>query len=198
MKPGRKRGRAIAPLLLALLLAGPLSGLSIGPAGAQFGGMPGLPGGAGPGFPGAAGGGGFGPQPSGPPPACQKLFAMRDEVQKHGSAIAAANKRHAAVDEACKLFKTFLSVEGKFLKALQENQATCGVPPQILSEAKLGHENASRAGKQVCDLAARGGQPAAPSLSDALGSTPVLPDATTTTKSGGGTFDTLTGSPLAR
>jgi hypothetical protein len=35
------------------------------------------------------------------------------------------------------------------------------------------------------------------SLSDALGTTPVVPD-TNSTKKGQGTFDTLSGSPLAR
>lgn len=184
---------------LLLGLVGLLAAIPPGPAGAQFGGMPGLPGGpgspAGPSGPGP--GGGFG-APSGPPPACQQLLAMRDEVEKHGRAIQAANQRHAAVSDACKLFKTFLAVEGKFLKGLEENSAACGVPPQVLSQAKAGHSNATKAGKQVCDAAAQGGQPPAPSLSDALGSTPALPDATTPTKSRGGTFDTLTGSPLAR
>jgi hypothetical protein len=198
-------GRAPAPLpvVAALLLAGLVASLSAGPAAAQFGGMPGLPGGGGAGFPAPGngpgpGGGGFGAPSGAPPPACQQLFAMRDEVQKHGMAISAANKRHAPVGEACRLFKTFLAAEAKFLKGLKDNQATCNVPSQILAEANAGHENASKAGKQVCDMAAQGAQPPAPSLSDALGSTPTLPDASTTTKSRGSTFDTLTGSPLAR
>ena len=39
-------------------------------------------------------------------------------------------------------------------------------------------------------------RPTGPSLSDALGTTPTVPDAAAT-KSGAGTFDTLTGNPLA-
>jgi hypothetical protein len=45
----------------------------------------------------------------------------------------------------------------------------------------------------VCDAAARG--PVGPSLSDALGTSPPLPDAQ---KKGSGTFDTLTGNPFAK
>ena len=60
-----------------------------------------------------------------------------------------------------------------------------------------GHEHATQLAKQVCDVAAQGGpRPAGPSLSDALGSATV-PDASTT-KTGRGTFDTLTGNALAK
>src|SRR5262245_31593621 len=54
-------------------------------AGAQFGGMPGMPGSGG--MPGA----GFGGPPQAPPPKCQALLSIRDELQKHGMAISAAN-----------------------------------------------------------------------------------------------------------
>src|SRR3979490_3295487 len=60
----------------------------------QFGGMPGMPGAPG----GMPGGGGFGAAPQqGPPPACRELLAMRDEVQKHGTAIQKANEKKATV-----------------------------------------------------------------------------------------------------
>ncbi len=50
--------------------------------------------------------------------------------------------------------------------------------------------------KQICDVAAQGSRQAGPSLSDALGTTPLVPDASTA-KKGSSTFDTLTGSPLS-
>jgi hypothetical protein len=52
-------------------------------------------------------------------------------------------------------------------------------------------------GKQVCEVAAQGARPAAPSLSDALGTTPTMPDASAANR-GPGTFDTLSGNPLQR
>jgi hypothetical protein len=160
----------------------------------QFGGMPGMPGAPG-GMPG--GGGGFGgPPQQGPPPACRELLAMRDEVQKHGTAIQKANERKATVKEACQLFKNFLGAEAKFIKSLEDNTRNCGVPPDAIKQAKDGHSKASAVGKQVCDAAAQGPRPAGPSLSDALGAGPVMPEGSRS--SGGGAFDTLNGNVLSR
>jgi hypothetical protein len=158
----------------------------------QFGGMPGMPGA--PGW--LPGGGGFGGPQAGPPPACRELLAMRDEVQKHGTAIQKANERKANVQEACKLFKNFLSAEGKFIKSLEDNTRTCGVPLDAIKQAKEGHSKASIIGKQVCDAAAQGPRQAGPSLSDALGAGPVMPEGSKS--SSGGAFDTLSGNILSR
>jgi hypothetical protein len=134
-------------------------------ANAQFGGMPGLPGGTPDGVPGV---GRFDGPPAGPPPACRDLLAMRDEVQKHGTAIGKANERKATVQEACKLFRTFLATEAKFIRSLEENTRTCGVPGDAIKQAKEGHAKALQVGKQVCDAAAQGPRPAGPSLYDPL------------------------------
>jgi len=168
-----------------------LTVLALSPAAAQFGGMPGMPG-----SPGMSPGG-FG-APQQPPPACQQLLANRDETAKHGQAIHAAGQKKVPPEELCKLFKTFLSSEGKMLKGLEQHSATCGVPPEVLKQVKASHEKAAQVGKNICDAAAQGPRPAGPSLSDALGTTPMVPDSSTATKKGQGTFDTLTGSPLAR
>ena len=159
----------------------------------QFGGMPGMPGAPG----GMPGGGGFGAPPQqGPPPACRELLAMRDEVQKHGTAIQKANEKKATVQEACKLFKNFLGAEAKFIKSLEDNTRACGVPADAIKQAKDGHTKASAVGKQVCDAAAQGPRQAGPSLSDALGAGPVMPEGSRS--SGGGSFDTLNGNILSR
>jgi hypothetical protein len=133
--------------LAVLIVAAPFA------ASAQFGGMPGFSGGP----PGDVPGGfGVPPAQSGPPPACRELLAMRDEVQKHGTAIQKANERKATVQEACKLFKNFLGAEARFIKSLEDNTRTCGVPPDAIKQAREGHTKASQVGKQVCDAAARG------------------------------------------
>jgi hypothetical protein len=180
----------------ALPLALALAVLPLWPAAAQFGGMPGLPGSPGvsqgpaPGMPGGA----F--TPAQPPPGCQQLLAAREEVGKHGQALQTAGQKKAPPEELCKLFKAFLSAETKMIKSLQENSTTCGVPPDVLKQVKDGHGKASDIGKKVCDAAAQGPRPAGPSLSDALGATPTVPDPSSATKKGQSTFDTLTGSPL--
>jgi hypothetical protein len=176
------------PWVLALAV------LPLAPAAAQFGGMPGMPGSPGmsPGMPGA----GFG-APQEPPAACQQLRTYRDETAKHGQALHNAGQKKVPAEELCKLFKVFLAAEGKMVKGLEDNSATCGVPPEVLKQVKVSHSKAADVAKQVCDAAAAGPRPAGPSLSDALGTTPLVPDSSTATKKPG-TFDTLTGSPLAR
>jgi hypothetical protein len=179
-----------------LSLVAVLAAASVYPAAAQFGGMPGMPG--------SPGMGGFGAPPAaaptGPPPACQQLLVLRDEYQKNGAALGAAQHRKDKPDaaEACKLFKVFLASESKFITGLTENSATCGVPPQAIKQFQDGHGKASAVAKTVCE-AAEHPRPSGPSLSDALNSTPVIPEAgNTSSKRGGGTFDTLQGNPLAR
>jgi len=187
------RFNRIIPLVLAL------AALPAGWAQAQFGGMPGMPG---PGMPGMPGMPSAAPQqpfgaPQQPPPACQELLGIRDEVGKHGQAIQAAAKKKAPPDQLCKLFKSFTAAEAKMIKALEERKSTCGVPNEVIKQVKDGHSKASGVAKQVCDAAAQGPRPSGPSLSDALGTTPLVPDASTN-KKGAGTFDTLEGSPLVR
>ena len=193
------RGNTVMTLSRALPLALVLAGMSLWPAAAQFGDMPGMPGspgmspspGVSPGVPGGA----FS-APQAPPPACQQLLNNRDEVSKHGQALQAAGQKKALPDELCKLFKAFVAVETKMIKGLQEHSATCGVPPEVLKQVKEGHSKASEMSKKICDIAAQGPRQAGPTLSDALGTTPLVPDASTT-KKGSSTFDTLTGSPLS-
>src|SRR5262245_12040598 len=135
-------GRA---LVLVAMLAAPAV------AGAQVGGMPML---------GTMPGGmpGFGDPPQGRPAVCQQLLALRDETQKYGMAIQKANQRKAPVQEACRLFKSYLSAEQKFIQGIEENGRTCGVPPDVLKQIKEGHAKAAQIGAQVCEAAAKGGQ----------------------------------------
>ncbi len=153
-------------------------------AGAQFGGMPGMPGSP-----------GFG-APAAPPPACQQLLTLRDETKKNAEAIKVANDRKATVQEACKLFRAFLASETKLIKGIEDNATLCGVPAEVPKQLKAEHSRAGQVGKQVCDAAAQGPRPAGPSLSDALGASPTMPDGAN--NRGGSTFDTLSGNALAR
>jgi hypothetical protein len=184
----------------ALPLALALAVMPLWQAAAQFGGGPGMSGAPAmspvPGMSPAAPGASFA-APQQPPPGCQQLLTSRDDVAKNGQALQAAGQRKAPPDEICKLFKAFLAAESKMIKGLQEHSATCGVPSEVLKQVQDGHGKASEVGKKICD-AAQAPRPAAPSLSDALGAGPMVPDASAATKKGQSTFDTLTGSPLTR
>ena len=151
---------------------------------------------AGPGF---SGGAPAGPT-SGPSDACMKGFVpLREETEKRGKLIKAASERHAPPDEACKLIGNYGQAEVKMIKYVEANSAKCGIPPQISEQLKTGHKNTEAMRTKVCAAAqqAQTRAPAGPSLSEVLGSSTSLPEATPT-KKGGSTFDTLNGNVLTR
>jgi hypothetical protein len=124
---------------------------------------------------------------------------LREEAEKRGKLIKAAGERHAPPDEACKLIKNFGESEIKMIKYVESHAAKCGIPPQIADQLKSGHKNTDGMLKKVCAVAQQQQQkgPAGPSLSEVLGSSAALPEATAT-KKGGSTFDTLNGNVLSR
>jgi hypothetical protein len=124
---------------------------------------------------------------------------LREEAEKRGKLIKAASERHAPPDEACKLIKNFGESEVKMIKYVESHAAKCGIPPQIADQLKNGHKNTDGMQKKVCAVAQQVQQkgPAGPSLSEVLGSSAALPEATAT-KKGGSTFDTLNGNVLSR
>jgi hypothetical protein len=142
------------------------------------------------------------PQSAGGQDACMKGFVpLREEAEKRGKLIKVASDRHAPPVEACKLIQNFGQAELRMIKYIETNSAKCGIPPQIADQLKTGHKNTEVMQKKVCDVAQQAAQnrgPAGPSLSDVLGSSAALPEATPTTKKGGSTFDTLNGNVLAR
>ncbi|WGR95485.1 hypothetical protein MTX26_06665 [Bradyrhizobium sp. ISRA443] len=152
-----------------------------------------------------AGGGLSSPPPpgaaaGGPSDACMKNFIpLREEAEKRGKMIKAASDRHAGPDEACKLIRNYSQAEVKMIKYVETNATKCGIPSQIADQLKTGHKNTEGLLTKVCNAAqqaqARG--PAGPTLSDVLGSSASVPEATPT-KRGGSTFDTLNGNVLTR
>ena len=154
------------------------------------------------------GAGGFGPPPGaprpgagGPPEACMKAFLpLREDAEKKGKLIKAASERHAPPDEACKVIGNYAAAEVKMISYVEKNSEKCGIPPQIADQLKTGHKGTENLLKKVCDAAQqmKTAGPAGPSLSDVLGTSSAIPEATTGTKKGGSTFDTLTGNILQR
>ncbi|MES2197068.1 MAG: hypothetical protein V4517_21845 [Pseudomonadota bacterium] len=139
-------------------------------------------------------------QAGGPPDDCMKKFLpLREEAEKRGKLIKAAGERKAPPDEACKLIGNFGQAEIKMIKFVETNAARCGIPPQVAEQMKTGHKNTEGMRSKVCAAAQQVQQrgPAGPSLSEVLGSSAALPEATVT-KKGGSTFDTLNGNVLTR
>jgi hypothetical protein len=132
-------------------------------------------------------------QPQQEPPCIREFDKLRNDAQKRANAIQQAGQRKAPPKEACALFNAFAAAEVKMIKFATDQAATCGIPPELLINLKKGHERTSDIRSKICQAAARPQGPAAPSLSDAL-TAPVADSKNIRT--GGGTFDTLSGSPL--
>jgi hypothetical protein len=133
---------------------------------------------------------------------CMKGFVpLREDAEKRGKMIKAASDRHAPPDEACKLIGNFGQSEIKMIKYVESHAAKCGIPPTVSEQLRTGHKNTESMQQKVCAVAQQAAQqqraPAGPSLSDVLGSSAALPEATPT-KKGGSTFDTLNGNVLTR
>jgi hypothetical protein len=125
---------------------------------------------------------------------CNAFVKLRDDAQQKAAAIKAAGARKAERTEMCGIVTRFATAEAVVVKFLQDNKTWCGIPDQALTAAKASHENTMKFRTAVC--AEGPAKPKAPTLSDAI-STPSV-DTDKNTKTGRGTFDTLTGNPLAR
>jgi hypothetical protein len=129
----------------------------------------------------------------GMPPCMAEFAKLREDVEKKGMAAKAAGQRKVGREEMCKYITTYATAEAKWVKFTESGVQTCGIPAQIANQLKQVHSNTEQTREKIC---AAGPAAAAPSLSDALG-TSRLPTSETT-KTGSGTLDTLTGSAIAR
>lgn len=128
-------------------------------------------------------------------PQCNDFVRLRDAAQQKASLVKAAGLKKDDRKGMCDALTRFSAAEELAVKFLESNMSWCGIPPQVVTEAKASHEKTVKFRTVVCsqDSAPR---PHPPTLSDAI-STPSV-DSGKNTKTGEGTFDTLTGNPLAK
>jgi len=133
------------------------------------------------------------PPPDQMPPCVKQFIKLRTDAETKGKAIKAAEGKVNA-QGACKLFNAYAAAEAKMVEFAAANNVWCGIPPEAIVSMKKVHARTTEVRTRVCQAAAAGPpRPAGPSLSDALGG-PV--PASSNIKTGHGTFDTLTGSPI--
>jgi hypothetical protein len=131
-----------------------------------------------------------------PPPGgvqCNDFMKLTDEARKRSALVGAAVKAKADHKELCTLMTNFISAESTVLKFLEDNKVWCGVPEDVITASKANHEKALKFRTAACEEAPHAKPP---TLSDAI--KPPSVDSAKNTKTGRGTFDTLTGNPLAR
>jgi hypothetical protein len=142
---------------------------------------------------------GAGPPPNADQQACIRDFGNhRDEVEKRAMAAKAGSEKKVPREEMCNLVSAYSAAEAKWIKFSETNMTKCGIPKQAVEQIKGVHVRTADARKRICASGPQaGGTAAAPSLSDALGTTR-LPTPVTEKPKAGGTLDTLTGNALAR
>jgi len=126
--------------------------------------------------------------------------ALRQEYEKRGKALEAANKRKANVQEACGLFKSLVEAQSKMLKYLKDNKVACNVPDEVMTNLSAGVTKTAAVKTQVCNAAASGGgqRPPSAGLSGAINITGEVGGLPPETNSSGGLFDTINGNILQR
>jgi hypothetical protein len=130
---------------------------------------------------------------------CMREFTVnREEVEKRGQAAKAGQEKHVTREEMCKLVTVYSAAETKWIKFSESNVTKCGIPKEVVAQLKGVHVHTAQAQKALCSAGpTQAAAPAAPTLSDALGTTK-LPSVETEKRKPGGTMDTLTGNPLSR
>lgn len=126
---------------------------------------------------------------------CNDFLKLRSDAEQKAGAIRAATEKKAERKDVCTLVQRFTSAEAAVVKFLETNKTWCGVPEQVVQQAKANHEKTLKFRTAVC-TEAPAAKPRPPSLSDAIGTPSV--DSAENTRTGRGTFDTLNGNPLAK
>lgn len=131
-------------------------------------------------------------------PCANEIIPLRQEIEKIGTQVKALIDKKADRAQVCDGLKRFASAEAKFIKYLTDNGAWCSVPPEALKQASAGHAHTLKMRGQACAAgpAAQKGPPPGPGLSEALGTSRA--PAAAGSKSDRGTYNSLTGNPLAR
>lgn len=138
------------------------------------------------------------PWNAGPQRDCTNEFLpLRQDAEKRAAMIKAAAAKKSQ-PEICDAFKNFAAAEAKMVKYVTDNGASCGIPADAAKNMKANHTKTVGIRDKICSAGAAAAAPKPPSLSDALGTSSRLPDASSPQKQGGGTFNTLTGNPIAR
>jgi hypothetical protein len=132
-------------------------------------------------------------QSGAPGPQCNDFIKLRNDAQQKALLVKAAGQHKDDRKGMCTALEHFTAAEAAALKFLEDNKSWCGIPDQVVADAKANHEKSVKFKDVVCSAPPA---PKPPTLSDAI-STPSV-DSCKNTKTGEGTFDTLSGNPLAK
>ena len=135
------------------------------------------------------------PAPTAEQQKCLRDFTgYRQEVEKRAKAAEALSKKKPTREQMCELVTAYSAAEAKWIKFSDANMTRCGIPPQAVAQIKAVHAHTLDARKKLCAPGpTQAAAPTAPSLSDALVTSPTPQSDEQTKRRIGGTMDTLTG-----
>jgi hypothetical protein len=82
---------------------------------------------------------------------CAQGYApLREDTERKGKSIMAANERHASAEEFCKIIGTYSVAEAKMMKFVETNAAECGIPGSVMEQLKAGHKKTDALESKVC------------------------------------------------
>src|SRR5215467_2518071 len=104
-------------------------------------------------------------------PCGAEFVKLREDVQKCRLAAKAAGQRKASREEMCKHMTAYSAAALKWVRYVETNTATCGIPAEVVQRLEQVHGKTEQIKERICAAAPAPGRP---SLSDALGTTPLL------------------------
>ena len=130
-------------------------------------------------------------------PCMTEFTRLRDGVEKAGKVAKSVNDRKGTREEFCKAITGLHNAQAKWVKYTGDNSKNCGIPPDVFNQLKAGQANLGKLRNNVCNAGATAGGPAAaPSLSDALGTSRMTTTTDEAPRKRGGSLDTLTGETI--
>jgi hypothetical protein len=125
-------------------------------------------------------------------PCMAEFMRLRSDVEKRGASAKAVNDHKGSREELCAAVSGMYSAQATWVKYAKQNSSSCGIPPDIIKQLRMAEDHFAKLKKNICSAGPAAG-PAAPSLSQALGTNDLPITADESAKKRGGVFDTLTG-----
>jgi hypothetical protein len=131
-------------------------------------------------------------------PCVAEFTRLRGEVEKKGAVAKTVSDRKGTREEMCSAVSGIHTAQVKWVKYAKDHSSQCGMPPDILKQLRLGQDNLAKLRKNICSGGgATAAAPAAPSLSEALGTAGLPPSSSSDApKKRGGVLDSMTGTPI--
>jgi hypothetical protein len=82
---------------------------------------------------------------------CQyDLASIRQELEKQAKAATTGSETKATREEKCKLVTAYANAEANWIKYVDDNMVTCGIPTQAVEQLRSAHTRTLDTAKKLC------------------------------------------------